>query len=435
MNVLERFFIIQLYFFPLFALTIKKASGVVLVTLALNALLILICNKYTKRHAFVAPPELKYLYVMLCAPVAAVAISQVFKGSFYWNYYDSPVRFIVAVPILVTVVYLRLDTIKILSRVLPLALSILLAQVLYDHNAFYGTACYTDRWTNYFVDPLTLGSFALLLGTLCFVNITFHQGDWLGKSWNMLGFLLGATISVGTQSRTGWIALPFVMIVWGWINTSHYSRKWLIRTLVGGVLVVGFLATYSYTPRVKSRIDVALHEIKTYTWSSTTGNQTSIGERFSFLRMGAVIIGENWLTGWDDKRLAELLERDSFKVFASDASRAGLAKSGFHNELLETGVRTGIWGVISSFLLIIVPSLVAYRASVRGNPLCRVQALFGYTHVLFMVGIGLTSGVFVLKYATSLHAFLVASICGTLLWCKEDASDSTKEALDIKAVK
>ena len=53
-----------------------------------------------------------------------------------------------------------------------------------------------------------------------------------------------------------------------------------------------------------------------------------------------------------------------------------------------------------------------------------VLALVGAAYLCFIVISGMTTEVFNLKYTTSLHAMMMASIYGTLLWNRPESLDS-----------
>ena len=66
-----------------------------------------------------------------------------------------------------------------------------------------------------FVDPNTLGGYAIILGFMCLFMINAEGNDpWWFKLVKYAGFLAGIYLSIGSGTRGSWIAAPPLLLLW-----------------------------------------------------------------------------------------------------------------------------------------------------------------------------------------------------------------------------
>jgi len=105
----------------------------------------------------------------------------------------------------------------------------------------------------------------------------------------------------------------------------------------------------------------------------------------------------------------------SIQPFYTDLLQQMIRDTGTHTEILAQGVRSGIWGLISSTALFLAPGLIFLMRITHQNPRIRSAAIFGFTLVLGLFIASLTIQVFNLKYTSSFYALMVAALAAQAL--------------------
>jgi O-antigen ligase len=105
----------------------------------------------------------------------------------------------------------------------------------------------------------------------------------------------------------------------------------------------------------------------------------------------------------------------SIQPFYSDLLQQTIKYTGTHTEILAQGVRSGIWGLISSTALFFVPGWIFLACISHQNPRIRTAAIIGFTLVLGLFIASLTIQVFNLKYTSSFYALMIAALAAQAL--------------------
>lgn len=356
--------------------------------------------------------KLPYLTTVLVAfyiaPIAGVLLGQIFRNEYSWQNYDSPSRFLLCLPIFILLYHAKIDVIKYLRFSLPVAL---LFTVLLVH---FGPRIERadSRLSVYSVDLLTFGSLCLTFGLLCLVSIGVFS-PWRGKSsfLLLLGFLSGLYLSVCSGSRTGWLALPVIIVLWGaYVFRKNYSVFFICLALLLCLTVISYIKVQP----VRLRINNAIHDVESYRWSGPNA-ETSLGERVSFYRIGFSLFLQRPASGWGDKGFANSIRDPGVYQFASQSTRDGVIRCGFHNEIITNAVRSGIWGAVSSLLLFVVPGLVFVRALCSQVDVTRSYGLLGLSYVVCIFISSMSTEVFNLKYTASFHALMLSFLMSSTL--------------------
>jgi len=141
-------------------------------------------------------------------------------------------------------------------------------------------------------------------------------------------------------------------------------------------------------PSVKQRIDLTLHEVKSY---YENGNRaSSMGYRLDFWRIAMNSFRESPVTGVSYQRRAEQME-EYVKNFPQSYTIGNDGRSSAHNEMLNAMAKRGLLGVIAILLLYLVP-LRYFVAQVRcaSDVLGKHLAIAGGSAILVMIVCGLT---------------------------------------------
>lgn len=418
-GTLERVLVLLLHLYPVLALAIRKWVAVFEYTAVIVAILILIQD--IRRSETLAPYTARTWWFagMFAGLPLAIFAGQLFRMDFVVRNYDSPIRFLIVIPVFLVIYRHRIPALRYFVRMVPLTLFILFFEVLLWPDMKWG-----GRLTTYFVDPLTFGCLALLLGTLSLVSIgMLSSHEWPERMIRGIAFFVGAGLSVASGSRTGWAALPLVLLMWGWIETAGHRFQNRIRGVVLVAIVIAVASIYTWVPTVHTRVGDAIHEIRGYSWNRVNGS-TSVGYRLSFYRMATALVLDQPLTGYADSEMKTVLYKDSFRSFSTKETSDFIVTCGFHSELFTNAVRAGVWGLLATVMLAIVPFCLLVDIIRKGDIQKKRLALVGAAYLCFIIVSGLTTEVFNLKYTTSFHALMMASIYGTLLWNRPESSES-----------
>ncbi|MBL0424838.1 O-antigen ligase family protein [Ramlibacter alkalitolerans] len=356
------------------------------------------------------------------APILSVLLSATLRQDFEASQFDSPSRFLLAVPIFLFVLRAGWPVARVMQVVLPLAL-----MVAFVDLQVVGP---DPRWPSFrvttrVVDPLVFGYFSLAFGLMCLASIS--PREWhAGSRWTILlriaGFALGVYLSILSSSRTGWAAVPLVLGVWA---HYHWGRKHPMGSVgVAAAIVILLLAAYWLVPSVNLRIDEAVSDVVEYPWNGVLQHETSLGYRITFVRMSLDFFALHpWAGVGDLSRVAAA--PPAVHAYASADAIAYALRSGFHNQIVSNAVRTGIGGLVATAALMVVPFLICARALYRASPAARKDAAMGFAYCTCLLVSSVSTEVVDLKFAASFYAVMTAVLCGAVLGrrgASEDAS-------------
>lgn len=411
--------ILCLGLFPILTLTLRGwASGILLLAFLLS-LYAWVKDKKNAVQAMQSRADaawMKRVFIAMAAPLIAIFLGQLFRQQFTWPDYDSPSRFLLAIPIALFIIRRRINAVRLMEYAVPAAVFIAAASVWIYPEYRWGK----DRMTTYFVDPLTFGSICLTFALMSLVSVDVHKKDAaLAKLIKYAAFALGLYLSFMSGSRTGWMALPIVL--WLWLRFKHDVPHWVIFAAIGFFCA----AIYFSVPVVRLRVDIAAQEILLYRWNHVNEN-TSVGLRISFIRIGWYLFTLNPLGGWGDQGFKHVLNAPELQQFATAFAGNFALSAGFHNEIITNMVRSGIWGLMGSMMLLSMPLAFFIKGLHSESVGIRRHALLALSYFVCVIVSSMSTEVFNLKYTASFHAMMLASFSGTLfaLMRKDPTSQS-----------
>jgi O-antigen ligase len=358
----------------------------------------------------VSDRRIRWLLAAFCFPLIAVGVVQAMHHELVPRYFDAPVRFVLGGFILIYFTARRVNVVPFLQYALPGAVLLGAAMLSYPGASahFWGA-----RVATYFMDPLTLAQHTMMLGFMCLFLIdgTARRGPAL-EVFKFAGFITGVSISLSTQSRTGWLMMPILGATW----LIGYRRQGGARGLALALVVIGAscASLYLLSNVVHSRVDTGLSEVSAY--FSGGNRDTSVGVRLSLLRANWHLFTAAPFTGWGFRELPAVA---AIPDLASLATPLFQLHAGGHNELMQNMMRMGVWGLVSRLMLFLVPLVVLIRATRTTAPQQRTAAYLGLCVVVGYLTAGLTSEVFNLIYASSLYALLVSALTAAAITRQE----------------
>jgi O-antigen ligase len=360
--------------------------------------------------------------LILCAlvsPLLAILFSQALRGELILRAYDGPLRIFLAGIIFIHVLNRRIHVVKALEWGFPIGICFLALAIVLNPDA---SARWSGRFATYFVDPLTLGQYAIFYGFVCLfmINLT-HKDSVALKSFKYLGFFLALWIAAGTGSRSGWVAIPVLFLLW---MTSVRKISSPLRILLAFALLPALiLVAYEVSSVFHDRIDQAIAD---YTQYFMDGNRdTSGGLRLSLWRSAWHLFLENPVRGYGDANFPPLSSIPAIAPFSTPLLEHYLTRTGAHNEFLQNVLRSGLFGLVSSLLMFVVPFSIFYRGVKSVSTAAGSASVIGLCYIVALFVFGINTECFNLKYTSSFYGLMIAALAAQALRSEEIRHDKS----------
>lgn len=401
----DAFLIIGVSMFPLLYMTYRGWTNRWLVALFVLALVFSIF-RWRIIKTELGDRFSQLLILTLASPFLAILLSQLLRNDININAYDGPLRFFLAGLIFLYLKHKQVDFLYLFQYIAPISLLIAVGAIFYypETSAYWG-----GRYASYFVDPLTFGGYALVIGFTCLFLLNLKKDAFFLSGLKLMGFACGLFLSVGSGSRSGWMAIPFVLALWAFINRKN--KKLVFNASL--ILISALLITLLVNENLQQRILSIFQEI--YAWFTNQANKEegSGGMRLTMWRMSWVLFLESPLYGYGDPvGYKHLLDQPLVTSFAGP-NALGAITLGPHHEVFGQMLRSGIFGLIAGLLLFFAPMTV-FIQQLRRN-FQNLAAQVGLAFVLGLFICSLSIEVFNLKYTTSFYALMLACLCAQAL--------------------
>lgn len=392
---------------PLFTMTVSGwASGILIVSWILAIWIALRGPRLESQLSDEGRQWLALIAVALALPFAGIFLGQVFRQEYSIRDFDSQARLLCSALILYVIVRQRLDVLRPLTLVVPGSLLIVWVVLMAGVGKRWDP---TGERLSTFVDPLTFGSLCLTLGLFSFLSIDlFGRDRRLLRLYKLAGLVIGVYLSIRSGSRTGWLAAPLVLLLWLYVRTAGY-RLLLVATLVGACVTLFFVSS-----TVRERTTLAYKEVSAYQWDAPNP-LSSVGDRISFHRIAVFLATEKPLSGHGDHGFERYVGHPDLNRFAIRDTQEWALKHGFHNEVLTSMVRSGVWGLLAGLGVLLIPAVLFFRGlRFRTTETGRV-ALLAAGYWLCTMVTSMTTEVFNLKFTASFHALMLACLAKELI--------------------
>ena len=214
--------------------------------------------------------------------------------------------------------------------------------------------------------------------------------------------LIGLVACALTQTRGVWIAIPLLILLYGYYAFKKGNRKYFIATLIGGGLLVG---VGLQTDFVQKRVEVTIENIEQYRKGST---HTSLGMRLDVYKASYALIGDRPLWGYG---LGSFQERIAFMVkdgtINNDVYRQVSALRTPHNEFIQALVERGVIGLLATIMLFFVPGYIFYRAVKSKSEKVTYYGLCGLSVLIVFFVAGQTGTLFNHNLFTNFYIIMV----------------------------
>jgi O-antigen ligase len=278
--------------------------------------------------------------------------------------------------------------------------------------------------TTYFVDPLTFSSYTLLFTFLSIIGLLsfYKKNIFLYKYLIISAIITGFYLSSSSGARTGWLNFPFFIFFWWYfqLNTLTLRERFIaIFSLIATLIIILFINN-----GMIDKIRLGVVQLINYQFNSIN-EDTSVAMRLSFYRMGISYFFERPISGWGDLSWMSEMNKAQFMSYATEGTRIA-PRHGFHNEIITSSVRSGIWGLFSILLFFVFISLNAFKdiklyMTDERLKLISLSLLVIIVHLFFA---GLTTEILNLTFLSSFIGITIALFIGEKLYIKNNLNST-----------
>jgi O-antigen ligase len=392
---------------PLFVLTIRGWTNIAFVLLVILSLAGL-HGRFKCYWALRTDKRIMWLSLTLAFPFIGILLSQLLRHDIQPSYYDGPLRPLAGILLLFHLSARRIEFVRIFQWTCPLA--VLVSGIAVWLNPA-PTAFWSGRWATYFVDPLTFGQYTLLLGFISLFTIHLVERDAPATIvLKLAAFLVGLILSIGSASRSGWVAVPALIVLW--LALTVRDRR-LIAVGIASVAIAGF-AAYMSIETVHDRIGAAVSDYVAY--FNGGDRDSSGGLRLSLARTAWELFLMNPLQGYGDHGFPPLQPIEAIAPFYTPYLEYALHHHGVHNEILQNMIRSGIFGLVRSLLMFVVP-VVIFSSAVRArSAVTSSAAAIGLCYITAVFFFGMSTENFNLKFLFTFYTIMICALAAQIIW-------------------
>lgn len=384
-----------LFSYPILLLTVKGGMNALFFVTAITALFWL----YQQRKQLHLNHTVLAFGLAMSSCIVALFLSQIYHGKFTAQPYDAASKFLLAIPVFIMFRGIRPHTLSWLQYGLPAGVIVTLVTVLQMKGVYY----YPGRASTPFLHPIYFGDLALMLGLLSLFSINWLRQDrgWL-ITLKVAGFLSGIYISLLSQSRGGWIAIPVLLVIW---LALQNKRRQLIRLSYAlPLILLGLIGCYLFVDTVHQRIDRIFEDIHAF---SNGQSDTSVGQRFQLWKAALYLYSQNPLFGVGPGGFEDAMTALSQSGFITeDAARLGRGE--VHNQILASLVALGIPGFLSVLSVYFVPLFLFWKSIDSENSIKQTAGMMGICLTIGFFMFGLTVETFNIKMLAAFYSLTLA---------------------------
>ncbi len=403
-NSLLKIFIL---WFPISFLTIRHGVHIALY----GILLIFLYELFKQKFRWQINKDAILIFLSLSGIFLANLLQQSSAQDFNLKAFDGPSRLLIAGLIVFYLSSKNINYLEIIETAIPIGLVVLLLYLQLQPNYFWG-----NRWANNFVDPNSLGSQATILSMICLLTIGDSKKFYL-YAIKAVGAFCGFYIAIKTESRGGWITIPFMAtcyLVIQYKRAHSESNKHQLMTAVGLSLfiAIGVSILISFNESVQHRISHTLHEI--ITWFKDPLIYTSAGSRMSMWVSSIQLICENWF-GYGEIKIKQIVANHPLYTGIHQHGIKDLIQAGPHSDILSKGLSLGIFGVISYLTMIVTPFVFFLKKNSEINKDIQRSATVGLIYITGVFVAGLFNESLSLKYLCTFYGLMIACLTAQVL--------------------
>ncbi len=389
-------------------LTIKSATNSSLFLLFFLSLFFL--NKSVKAIPNHQSAELIYLIIsVLALPVLAIFFSQLGRQEWIIRSYDGPARILLALPVFLLFIHKSINFSALIGFATPAAIMAIAVSVLLHPEIVEREG---GRFATPFVRPNAFGVYTTILWGFCLFQLTtLTKTTRIWKSYQLSGVLIGLYLIIGSGTRGSWLAIPFIVVIWLWLNQSWLKKYYLAAAGLSALFIILIIL---FPPNTHShRFFSGFSEISH--WVSQSNLETSTGYRLSIWKISWRLFLQQPVFGYGEKGFIPYLNMPWYDASASENAKAILACCGAHNEFLSNIVRSGVFGGLSFLGLFLTPSYIFFKYCRHLNPDVHTPARLGLVYMTGLIIGGISIEVLNMKYMSSFYGLTISGLIAQII--------------------
>lgn len=408
-----------IFWFPIAFLSIRHGVHITLYGL----LLIFI---YELTQDFKRPSinkKIGLIFFSLSAVFIATLAQQLISQDLNLRSFDGPSRLLFAGIVFIYLCKKNINYIKLIEISIPLGLILLCVYLHFHTDYFWG-----KRWANSFVDPNSLGSQATILALICLLTLNNRSHAHV-NILKVLGAVFGIYISIKTESRGGWVTLPFMILTWLVIQIKSstpqpqkITRHFLIIISALSCLIIATGCLIIFNQTINNRLSQTVYEIRT--WFIDPLIYTSAGSRMSMWVASFQLIMENWV-GYGELEIKQVAANHSQYSSIHQHGLKDLIQAGPHSDILSKGLSFGLLGIVSYLALIFIPFLLFLKNTDAQNHDLKKAASIGLLYTTGVFIAGLFNEALSLKYLCSFYGLMITCLAAQILQDSSPERNST----------
>ncbi|MFA6920260.1 MAG: O-antigen ligase [Gallionella sp.] len=333
--------------------------------------------------------------ITLSSAMLALFLSQLYHGDFGLRHYDSASRLLLAIPIYLALRNADIRTLSWLQYGLPIGAISALLTILSMRGHYF----YDGRASTAFLHPIYFGDLALMLGFLSLFSINWLKQDSKAIiALKTFGWIAGIYVSILSQSRGGWIAIPILLAVW--LIFQNKKRGIVRLTYAFPLLLITLIASYFFVDLVQQRIDRIFIDLAAFSQGHA---DTSVGQRLQLWKAALYLYGQNPVFGLGPDGFANSMEALYRSGFITEEA-AQLGRGEVHSQMLANLAELGIPGLLSILSIYFVPLFIFVKSTKSGSNIKRTAGMMGVCLTLGFFIFGLTVETFNIKMLVSFYS-------------------------------
>ncbi len=388
-------------------LTVRGATNACFFVLVLLALLHLARQRAAFADAWRIDGS-RMLFSALASLFVAAVAAKLLRGEFNHLDLNVPARFLLAALLLLYLTAKRIQFVRVLAFALPLATLAAIAFAPLDPEM---AGRWHGRFATSFVDPNTLGSYAVIL---TFMTLLTLDAPRLSSPWQrglgIAGIIAGLLLAMLAASRGGWLAIVPLAALWLHFRPQRgiARRAWQVLAVLAIIAVVAVVV-----PEIAARWTGSVGEFRRWLDGSAPANP--VGHRLDIWKLSLALFVSSPLVGYGWSGVPAQLARPEFAAAASPEIVHILIHGGPHNDLLTMALSSGVFGIAAFLALLFVPAAFFWRRRVVATGDARLACELGVCLTVGVFVCGLSNEMLSLKYLVSFYGLTVAGLAAQVL--------------------
>jgi len=386
-----------LILYPATVLCIPKINGLIFGLLSLAGLFFLLV-KYNNSTQLSRDEKFFYFSIII---FFLVVLSITIYSGFVYKIIGKYLHILLIIPIYI---YLRHTGIKLFY----LWYGLVAGSIITTGIAIYDVLIMNSGRAHGLTHPIVFGNLALVMGCMSMAGM-----GWFKRcaSWSivfpLVALLCGVFSSTLSESRGGWVAVPFLVVVFLWYIKSSFSFR--LRAIISALLLVAFGAMYVIPQTgVSSHIDRTINSFQHYSDGKVIldTQRTAVSTRLEMWKASWKMFLDNPVlgVGWGHYQ-----EQAKLQIEQGLRKNSAALYDHPHNQFISALASGGSLGFIVTIMLFLMPAWLFVKYIKQGKTEdIKCLALAGLVLIVAYMAFGLSESILDRSRSVNFFAFYLA---------------------------